>query len=150
MDTKKIVSLISRIHNRAGQYIQEQLRINRIEGLVTSHGDIIVCLFQNPDGLTMGEIADVIDRDKSTVTALIAKLEERNYVERIPSLADRRMVYIRLTPKGFDLKPVFESISKSLLDITYDGIDEENRHIAIEILEKILFNWSENRTEEEK
>jgi len=52
-----------------------------IKGLVTSHGDILYALFQKRT-LTMKEIAEGIEKDKSTVTALVNKLIAHGYVQK--------------------------------------------------------------------
>ena len=42
-----ILSLISKIHEKGNRFIIEELKNNGAEGLVPSHGDILVCLYKS-------------------------------------------------------------------------------------------------------
>jgi DNA-binding MarR family transcriptional regulator len=49
---------------------------------------------------TMQELARLLELDKSSVTGLIDRAEERGYVRRARSREDRRAVRVRLTASG--------------------------------------------------
>ena len=104
---RETLSLISKIYEKGNSFIIESLKQNGAEGLVPSHGDILVALYMNGK-MTMKEIAEKIHRTKPTVTVLVDKLEKLNYVKREVSSKDSRYTYIILTEKGKEFKPVFE------------------------------------------
>lgn len=52
------------------------------------------------DTLTMIALSRLIFTDKSTVTAIIDRLETDQLVERRPATHDRRVILLALTPKG--------------------------------------------------
>lgn len=87
----------------------------------------------------MAEIADKIDRDKSTVTALVDKLVRLGYVVKERDTEDTRVVYVKLTSKGNEMKLVFEAISTEILNVFYVGISEKEE--LIRILNKIYDNF---------
>jgi DNA-binding MarR family transcriptional regulator len=68
----------------------------------------------------MNELARLLELDKSSVTGLIDRAERRGLVERIPSLADRRAVLVRLTEEGRSLvsqvSTLFESDVSRMLE----------------------------------
>ena len=68
----------------------------------------------------MSELAKQVHRTKSTVTALVEKLERNGYVLRIPDPEDSRGVLVRLTDKGRALEPAFEAISNGLQRLITD------------------------------
>ena len=140
MNTKDIISLISRIRGQVNLLIESEMSKQGIEGIVTSHGDIIFALF-NKQRLTMAEIAERIDKDKSTVTALVNKLVRLGYVIKVRDVNDARVFYVSLTEKGDKLKPVFETVSVAVLDIFYSGISENEKEELIKILNKIYNNF---------
>ena len=72
---KKAYLTIAKIHEYADRFIIQELKKNNITGLVPSHGEILLWLYQN-DKMTMKNIADKIHRSKSTVTVLVNKLEK--------------------------------------------------------------------------
>ena len=43
---KELLSLVSKIHEKGCRFVVEALKENGAEGLMPSHGDILVCLYQ--------------------------------------------------------------------------------------------------------
>ena len=89
----------------------------------------------------MRVLARMIDRDKSTVTALVDKLVALGYVEKSRDTTDQRITLVKLTEKGKALRPDLEDISGKLLAKVYKGISEGEKQILIEILTKIKNNF---------
>ena len=140
MKTKDAISLISKIRERVNRLIVSEMSKHGIEGIVTSHGDIVNALFKIPR-LTMAEIAERIGRDKSTVTALVDKLVRLGYVTKERDIEDTRVVYVALTHKGNELKPIFEAISSEILGVFYLDISEKEKEELLRILNKIYKNF---------
>ena len=134
---KRLLSLISKIHEKGNRFIIKALKENGAEELVPSHGDILACLYTN-NKMTMKDIADKIHRTRPTVTVLIDKLEKLNYVKRTVSDKDNRYTYISLTKKGEDFKPIFEKISNELNDILYKNLSNDEAETLEDILKKII------------
>ena len=61
---------------------------------------LIVLTIVGEDGLAPSEIARRVRVTRATVTGLIDGLEAEGYVERAPSLEDRRRITIHLTVEG--------------------------------------------------
>jgi DNA-binding MarR family transcriptional regulator len=110
-----------------------------IRDLATSHGDILMALFQK-DPLSMKEIADKIDKDKSTITALVDKLISFGYVTKQKDPDDSRIILVSLTEKGKKLQTDFEEISARLLETVYQGFEETEKEQLITELIKIKNN----------
>jgi len=110
-----------------------------MDGLVPSHGDILVELFKNEE-MPKSQIADNIHRDRSTVTTLVNKLIKFGYVETRKNPEDSRSVLVSLTAKGVDLKSGVMEISESIFKTLYADIDDEERRIFREVLMKIEQN----------
>lgn len=86
--------------------------------------------------LTMGEIAELLLIDKSTVSRLIANAVKKGFVECIADEKDKRKRFIKLTVKGKQTYNAFESIAfnqskEALLHLTNDEIDTVHKGIAI-------------------
>jgi DNA-binding MarR family transcriptional regulator len=54
--------------------------------------------------LPMYQLASLLACDSSNVTGIVDRLEARGLVSRHPSMEDRRVKYIALTPAGLDLR----------------------------------------------
>ena len=93
--------------------------------------------------LKMKEIADLIHRDKSTVTYLINSLAKEGYVIRKKSDEDSRETYIILTPKAWEAQDKIMDISQSLIATAYRGMTEEEQLKLLELLNKMDENFPE-------
>ncbi len=133
---RETLSLISKIHQKGNNYIIEQLNLRDAKGLAPSHGDILICLYQ--DGkMTMKDIAQKIRRTKPTVTVLVDKLEKSGFVKREVSESDSRSFNIVLTKKGEDFRPVFEKISKGLNEMLHKNLTDKEADTLEKLLSKV-------------
>lgn len=140
MKTRDAISYISKIREKVNRLIETEMAENGLEGIVTSHGDILYALFHR-QRMTMAEIAHSIGRDKSTVTTLIDKLVKLGFVRKERDTEDTRVVYVTLTERGSELKPVFEEISEKVLGTFYAGVTNEEKEKLALILDKIYNNF---------
>ena len=136
MNEKNILAVIGRIHRRGNKFIERELKKHNIHGIAPSHGDILFQLFAR-EALTMNELSCGIDKDKSTITALVDKLVRLEYVKREQDQKDGRIFRLSLTPKGRELQPVFEAVSESLLAAVYEQFAPEEKQQLMGLLAKI-------------
>lgn len=142
-NTNAIIATIASIHNSSNKLIVEELKKHNLEGLAPSHGDILVHLYEHEDGVPMNKITASINKDKSTVTALVNKLEKLELLEKFKNENDSRSTMVKLTQKGLDTKPiVMGNISKKLLDITYENFTKKEKELVCNLLEKIKDNFN--------
>lgn len=134
-----IISLISAIREKSNRLILREMAGRNMKGIVTSHGNILMALFEKKV-LTMKEIAGRIEKDKSTVTALIDKLIKFGYVEKQSDPQDSRVVLVALTEKGKNLQTDFDEISNKLLSTVYKDISDSEKKTVSAILNKIKRN----------
>jgi len=140
MKRNNTFSLIAQARGAANDYLSRELNAHGINGLVPTHGGILWALGRNGQ-MTMKELADEIRRNKSTVTALVSKLELQGYVERISSEEDNRVTLVRLTEKGMDLRETFGEISDGLMEVGLKEISDEELDSFRETLKKIIDNF---------
>ena len=141
LNQKQVITLISRIRRRTNDFVNNKLKENGLNHFSPSHGAIIFSLLEN-EKLTMKEISKKIDRKKNTVTVLIGKLINLGYVEKRVCPNDKRVCYISLTKKGFQLEKIFFEISNELLIKTYSGLNIEDKENGLKFLNTIYKNIS--------
>ena len=139
MKKDHIIFLIGRIQYKANRLLSREMKAHRIKGLAPSHGEILGYLMARGP-LPMSEIGRTIDKDKSTITALVSKLIKRGYVERKSDPADCRISLIGLTRKGMALKPDFLLIAQKLRAQSYKGMTDEERETLVGLLTKLNSN----------
>ncbi len=135
--TDRILALISHIHRLSSDYTKKFL--SQKGGYASSHG-FILYLLSCEEELSMGEIAERINRDKSTATALIKKLNDEGLTETFSSPDDNRKKMIRLTQKGRDFNSFTSEISSSLLAECWKNFSEEEQDKLLSLLQKISTN----------
>lgn len=116
-----VISVMGRTLGAANRYLVELMAQEGIGGIVPSHGDILMQLFAH-DAMPMAALASAIGKDPSTVTALVRKLAEAGYVEKVPNARDRRVCEVRLTKAGQALRPAMNRVSDELIATLTNGI----------------------------
>lgn len=138
-DSTNVISKISRIHSLCADFLRVELNKTGLPNLASSHGFILFLLSQN-ESLTMREISEKINRDKSTTTQLVKKLESLGYVKTSSSPEDSRIKLVKLTPQGIKYNDTTASISERLKDRFFTGLSDSE----ISKLEATLDKISEN------
>lgn len=142
MKSRGIIWLISETRQMANNFIMQELKKHGITELVPSHGNILINLFQNPE-MTMSEISKKINRKCNTVTTLINKLVNLDYIQKNTDSSDQRITRISLTIKGKAFEKTFRKISDKLMKITYLGFTEQEKKELSNSLIKINKNFTE-------
>lgn len=143
MDNYKMddtISKISKVRRSANLWLTKEMEKVGMEGFVPSHGEILMGLFYE-EALTMTQIAQNINKDPSTVTALVNKLKKNGYVETQKSPKSGRITLVMMTDKGKVLKKDFLAISKILNQTYCEGIDAKELAIFQKVLMEIQANF---------
>lgn len=123
------------------QFIEKKLNQNGIGDLIPSHGNILTALYENNEKLTMSKIAQIIGKDKSTVTPLVDKLLCLGYIQKEKDEKDKRITYILLTDKGKQLESKFSAISNEVYTTAYKNFSQEEKEIFLKLLKKLNNNF---------
>lgn len=139
MKKELIILQIGRIRDKANSFLTGELARRNLKGIAPSHGDILWALFTHGD-LPMKKLAEIINRDKSTITALVNKLIEFGYVERKTHESDLRSNIISLTEKGKAVQKDFRQVSDSLRKKAYQGLTDEEMETLMRLLTRVHDN----------
>ena len=104
---------------------------------------VLRTLWEN-DTVNQQSIANILSKDKYSITKLIDGLEKRNLVKRVASKCDRRLKIIKLTSKSMNLKPKIESVADSTVKHALEGISKKDLEITVIVLSKIIENIEGN------
>lgn len=140
MENYEIVYLSSLLNEKAGDFIQEELKKYGCAELKMAHGDIFHTLFEAGE-LSAKEIAERTRRSKSTVSELVDRLVKLGYVCKKPDPADARGVKISLTEKGIAFETVFRKISEDLSKKILSAVGREELKTAEKIMRKLTSNF---------
>lgn len=141
MNDKYIVYFISKTRKKMIHYISRQLQDQGLTDLVPSYGNILTALYDHGGSMNMKEIGALIGKEKSTVTALVAKLEKLDYVEKVKSTHDKRITHVVLTQKSKDVKKTFDQISEGVNQTAYSNFTEQEKTEFLRLLKKLNHNF---------
>jgi DNA-binding MarR family transcriptional regulator len=90
--------------------------------------------------LSQQQIADILLKDKNSVTKLIDALENKGLVKRIADLKDRRLNKIHLTDKAVSLKDDITVIAIETTNAIIKDIPKEDLIRFVKVLNKMSEN----------
>lgn len=143
MDVNSSISMLSQIHSITADFLTDRLKNKGFPDFASSHGNILFQLSVH-EKMTMGDLAEKINRDKSTTTVLVRKLEKDGFITGDSDPADKRSRIIYLTEKGKQFNTIAQGLSKELLETFYKDFTENEKELFFNSLLKIKKNFSQN------
>ena len=140
MDVNSSISMLSQIHSITADFLTDRLKNKGFPDFASSHGNILFQLSVH-EKMTMGDLAEKINRDKSTTTVLVRKLEKDGFITGDSDPADKRSRIIYLTEKGKQFNTIAQELSKELLETFYKDFSDEEKNVFFEMLLRIKKNF---------
>lgn len=130
--------LISKVHRLSGRVFTRLLAVRGME-INSAQGRILFVLWER-DRVPIGELARQTGLGKSTLTAMLDRLETMGYVERVPAPNDRRSVLVARTDKDRALEKEYGEVSQAMTDVFYVGFRPSEIAAFESTLERIVGN----------
>jgi len=111
---------------------------------------MILLVLWKQNGQTQQEIANIIGKDKGTISPQLDGLEKRNLIMRLQDKNDKRRNVVCLTQKGRDLENDLIPLGFANIKIAQYGIPEEDLKTCMEVLRKVCRNFKEGSALAEK
>lgn len=89
------------------------------------------------DGRNMSSIARKLNITVGSLTTAMNGLVNKKYVERHRSEEDRRVVYVKLTPKGIRAYKHHEDYHRQMTQAVMDKLDEKEMPVLLKMLEAL-------------
>ncbi|WP_440134649.1 MarR family winged helix-turn-helix transcriptional regulator [Chitinophaga sancti] len=135
---RELLRSMGEVRNTLRQYISVRIREEEID--ITFELLEILAYLYKKDGVNQQEIADLMLKDKSSMTYQIDGLVKRDLVRRMEDENDRRNKLIFLTEKGKGLQTVLQSWVGELYDKGVSDIDEGEIDTALAMVQKMNEN----------
>lgn len=133
--------LMSKIHQTAGRIFNKLLKKYNIEDINSAQGRILFVLWQK-DGINIKELSEKTSLEKSTLTSMLDRLENKGHLERKAVTGDRRSINIHLTEKNKIMHNNYNKVSDEMNDLFYKDFSDEEIDAFENKLKKILSNLS--------
>ncbi len=132
--TNKALVKVAKLYRSAQADLLSEL------GLHPGQDVLLWMLGQEPDGVTVSEIAARMGVEQPTVTRSLSRLEQGDWFVRQPVPGDRRATRIRLTDKGRAVVPRIEVAWRTLAETATAGMAGDQRAVLVELLDKVRGN----------
>lgn len=134
-----LISKIKSIGGRRFDKILQQKNINAFNG---AQGKILYCLWQG-EKMTATELSKKSGLAKTTLSAMLARMDEQGLIAIEESPTDKRSVTISLTPAAETLRAEYDNVTREIENIYYKGFTEEEVEQFESYLNRILNNLEE-------
>ena len=130
--------LISKIHHLSGRIFARMLKEYEIE-INPAQGRIMFVLWQE-DRIPIRELAQKTALEKSTLTAMLDRLERMGYIRRIHSATDRRQILVERTELDRSWQDIYVKVSQEMSALFYQGFTEGEIYELDRYLRRLLVN----------
>lgn len=141
---KKIAVYINIVNCSLIKYFAKELTRNGIN--LTPEQYLVMDILWDAEVMSQQAIADIIQKDKNSVTKFIDSLEKKGLVYRQVNKADRRVNNIVVSEEGLKLKAKTTEVAIGMMRNVLKNIKEED----LMALDKVMNQIKENIDEAEK
>ena len=138
--SKEIAVEINLTGCKLKQFIASKLKQMGVP--LTPEQFMLIDLLWNHGEMSQQQLADLMQKDKNSVTKLVDAIEKKGFVVRRQNRTDRRSNTLVLTENANQLKPGAKLKGISILDQMLEGISEEELRAFLLTLRKLNLNMS--------
>ena len=135
---KEISVYVNILNSRIKKRFFDDLQKNGID--VTPEQYLVLDILWDNQPLSQQKIADMIQKDKNSVTKIIDSLEKKNLVSRMVDKKDRRINIIELTKEGRDLEKIATEVAIKFMNDTIQDIDERDLDSFVKVMRQMKNN----------
>ena len=114
--------------------------IKKMNAGITIDQWAVLYTLKKEDKLNQFELANRTFKDAPTITRIIDKLSEKNMIDRMPDIEDRRRFTIQLTDTGKNKIDEIIPAARAFRRKVWKGLDKENVNLLITTLNQVFEN----------
>ena len=139
---KEIAVYVNILNSRIKKYFIDKLQENKID--ITPEQFLVLDILWEKQSLSQQNIADIIQKDKNSVTKIIDSLEKKQLARRVMDQRDRRVNKIELTEKAIALEEKVTKVAIEFMNDAINGIDKQDLDIFVNVMRQIKDNLENN------
>jgi DNA-binding MarR family transcriptional regulator len=120
-------------------FLQESFNSAKLD--LTKEQMVVLKKLHNQNGLNQNELAFLTLKDKSSLTRLLTKMENKNYITRKQSKEDKRVKNVYITPLGEQVFMKAKPHMKKVMEKMEENVSLEEKQQIINTLKKIQTNF---------
>jgi len=126
------------VHFKFKQIMTECFRRHGLS--ITPEQFLVLDTIWDGGSMSQQKLADIISKDKNSVTKLVDGLEKRGLICRTQCLTDRRVNIVELTQEAARIKDQATLAATCCVNTLLNGIDEKDLNTVIDVFDKINRN----------
>ena len=139
---KEIAVYVNILNSRIKKCFFDKLQENGIN--ITPEQYLVLDILWEKQSLSQQNIADIIQKDKNSVTKIIDSLEKKQLVRRVMDQKDRRINKIELTDEAIALEKITTDVAINFMNDTIKGIDNKDLDCFVNVMRQIKDNLENN------
>lgn len=150
IDEKTVVYLDRENRHLFDRLLQMRMEEATGQRLPVMEGRVLGFISRSRKSATNSELSRNFFLSKSTISAIVASLREKGFVEEVAETKDGRKKILIMTEKGTERIRIFQKVYQDVLEISSAGIDQEERDAFNRVYSKVYNNLREAIESEEK
>ena len=138
MIIKEIAVNVNILNSRIKKFFFDKLQENGIN--ITPEQFLVLDILWKEQSLSQQKIADIIQKDKNSVTKIIDSLEKKNLVRREVDKNDRRINKIELTDDAVALEKLTTEVAINFMNDVVKGIDNKDLDTFVNVMRQLKNN----------
>ena len=138
MIIKEIAVNVNILNSKIKKFFFDKLQENGIN--ITPEPFLVLDILWKEQSLSQQKIADIIQKDKNSVTKIIDSLEKKNLVRREVDKNDRRINKIELTDEAVALEKLTTEVAINFMNDVVKGIDNKDLDTFVNVMRQIKNN----------
>ena len=135
---KEIAVNVNILNSRIKKCFFDKLQENGIN--ITPEQFLVLDILWDKQPMSQQNIADLIQKDKNSVTKIIDSLEKKNLVKRIVDKNDRRINQIELTEEAIALEKITTKVAVDFMNDAVKGIDSQDLDSFVNVMRQLKNN----------
>ena len=135
---KEIAVNVNILNSRIKKCFIDKLQENGIN--ITPEQYLVLDILWEKQSLSQQNIADIIQKDKNSVTKIIDSLEKKNLVRRVTDKNDRRINKIELTDEALALEKITTEVAINFMNDVVKNIDTKDLDTFVNVMRQLKNN----------
>ncbi len=138
---KEIAVYVNILNSRIKKGFFDKLQENGIN--ITPEQYLVLDILWDQQSLSQQNIADIIQKDKNSVTKIIDSLEKKSLVRRVVDKKDRRINKIELTDEAMALEKLTTEVAINFMNDVVKDIDKQELDSFVNVMQRMKNNLEE-------
>ena len=137
-----LIFQLGTIARKVHQHVETVFRKENLE-ITPEQFSLLTILWYN-EGVSIKELADRSQRDKTTISRVVDNMIKRDLIRRLDNMDDKRAKRIFLTDKGRNLQDQLVMLSGEIYVQALGNLSDEELDHTLAVIQKIEKNLSDN------